>query len=526
LADIFISYAREDQLRAQALASLLGSQGWTVWWDRRIPPGRTYAQVIERELTAARCVVVLWSALSIESDWVQNEAAAGAERRILIPILIEDVRPPFEFRRLQALSLIGWMPGKSRPELAELIAAVAELLGTPARESAQTPRKASPPPRPEKGRTFEKMKGGVKKRRRWGKAQVAAVGLVIAVAIGILLVLALWSAQDRSLAVDASRAQREGTPLQIFLQGMIALVPPGAGQNGSDMMALLVDARKDNAGIPRKCFSPYSPSLVFLTSAGECLSAGCTQKGGQCICEPSRQEISIISNARRPMAVLPRAPAHPLPLSPKEAGDFSYIANLARPPLSGLLNTSFLGLVPPNSLLARMKFPFESVTACRLSMNHEGEGPPSDKVGKIYPLGFWKLNQPPNAEPGQALAQAAVFALTIPKGREVRLNLKSFESTVVHSLKLRPGRDGYKVWLTYDSSPYASRDDECTSDVDRDFAYFYELTRDPLPWGERPVPHALYGLSQRLKGLPAPGCPVEFYVAERGPISAMASFNP
>ena len=59
MADIFISYASADRERARQLAAVLASQGWSVWWDRTIPPGRTFDQVIEQALQAARCVVVL-----------------------------------------------------------------------------------------------------------------------------------------------------------------------------------------------------------------------------------------------------------------------------------------------------------------------------------------------------------------------------------------------------------------------------------------------------------------------------------
>ncbi len=58
MSDIFISYAREDRKKIEAIAKRFENQGWSVWWDRKIPPGKTFSQVIEEELADARCVVV------------------------------------------------------------------------------------------------------------------------------------------------------------------------------------------------------------------------------------------------------------------------------------------------------------------------------------------------------------------------------------------------------------------------------------------------------------------------------------
>ena len=65
MSQIFISYANEDTDFARRLAGAFEGQGWTVWWDKQIPPGMDYAQVIEAAVTAAQCVVVLWSRHSI-----------------------------------------------------------------------------------------------------------------------------------------------------------------------------------------------------------------------------------------------------------------------------------------------------------------------------------------------------------------------------------------------------------------------------------------------------------------------------
>jgi TIR domain len=89
MSDIFISYAREDWDKAKALAELCQQQDWSVWWDRRIPPGRSFDEVIEEALGAAKCVVVLWSKSSASSDWVKGEAAEGLRRKILVPVRID-----------------------------------------------------------------------------------------------------------------------------------------------------------------------------------------------------------------------------------------------------------------------------------------------------------------------------------------------------------------------------------------------------------------------------------------------------
>src|SRR5579862_7909324 len=64
MADVFVSYANADRNSARALAEALEHYGWSVWWDREIPIGRTWDEVIEEEIARARSVLVLWSASS------------------------------------------------------------------------------------------------------------------------------------------------------------------------------------------------------------------------------------------------------------------------------------------------------------------------------------------------------------------------------------------------------------------------------------------------------------------------------
>jgi hypothetical protein len=136
MSDIFISYARGDRETAQALAAALERRGWSVWWDRNIPPGRTFDEVIESQLAEARCVIVLWSKASVASEWVKSEASDAKERHLLVPVLIEQVRAPLEFRRVQAADLTGWKGEPSHAGLSELISGLTVRLGAPVEDSA------------------------------------------------------------------------------------------------------------------------------------------------------------------------------------------------------------------------------------------------------------------------------------------------------------------------------------------------------------------------------------------------------
>jgi formylglycine-generating enzyme required for sulfatase activity len=128
MSDIFISYAREDRPRAEAIAQALEGHGWSVWWDWNIPAGKTFRHVIQQQLDKARCVIVLWSATSVTRKWVIEEASEGEERGILVPVLIEKVRPPLGFRSIQAADLITWQGDTTAPTFLRLRTDITALI--------------------------------------------------------------------------------------------------------------------------------------------------------------------------------------------------------------------------------------------------------------------------------------------------------------------------------------------------------------------------------------------------------------
>src|ERR1051326_8571065 len=127
--DVFISYASADRAIAKKFADALQSLGWSVWWDREIPLGKTFDRDIEEELNAARCVLVLWSRQSVQSRWVRTEASSAAARDCLVPVLIDDVAVPLEFRLIQGAQLSHWSGDTAYPEFQRLIQSVGQMIG-------------------------------------------------------------------------------------------------------------------------------------------------------------------------------------------------------------------------------------------------------------------------------------------------------------------------------------------------------------------------------------------------------------
>lgn len=111
-ADVFISYAREDQERIRPLAEALEAEGWAVFWDIDIPPGETWLTYIGAQLEAARVVIVAWTKDSIKSDFVYSEAARGRARGALVPVLLDGVTPPLGLDAIHAANLVGWRPDR------------------------------------------------------------------------------------------------------------------------------------------------------------------------------------------------------------------------------------------------------------------------------------------------------------------------------------------------------------------------------------------------------------------------------
>ena len=130
-ATLFLSYSHADDAKARRIALALEEAGYTVWWDALIEGGAVFAESIGSALESADAVIVMWSASSVESDWVRDEAAQGRDRHRLIPISLDGARPPLGFRQYQVIKFRSWRGRRDSPQFEALERAISSCSGSP-----------------------------------------------------------------------------------------------------------------------------------------------------------------------------------------------------------------------------------------------------------------------------------------------------------------------------------------------------------------------------------------------------------
>jgi adenylate cyclase len=144
VARVFLSYAREDSDAAKRLAEDVGGAGHEVWWDQHIQGGSRFSRAIDQALKDAEAVVVLWSGTSVESAWVQDEAAEGRDSGRLVPVLLDTCKPPLGFRQFQSVDMSRWRGGEG-VELTALLDAIAATAAPAKAEQKESAVKKTAP---------------------------------------------------------------------------------------------------------------------------------------------------------------------------------------------------------------------------------------------------------------------------------------------------------------------------------------------------------------------------------------------
>jgi hypothetical protein len=149
MADVFVSYARKNRPRVAEISGALEAGGYSLWWDKAITSGADYGMLIEREIEAAGCVVVAWSAAARQSLWVRAEANEALDSGKLVQISLDETKLPLPFTMLHFLDFSGWKGARQGEPWGAFDAKVSGLLrGEPADTGFTAGEAAGPLPGP------------------------------------------------------------------------------------------------------------------------------------------------------------------------------------------------------------------------------------------------------------------------------------------------------------------------------------------------------------------------------------------
>jgi hypothetical protein len=143
MSSVFVSYCREDEVRASALAKALMRQGLDVWWDKHLVANSNWRSEIEAAIERSDVVVVCWSKASVgeRGAFVKDEASRAGTR--LIQVLLEGVNPPLGFGEYQAIDFKGWKGSTRDPFFSDLMGAISAKLNGEGPPKPKGPTKAA-----------------------------------------------------------------------------------------------------------------------------------------------------------------------------------------------------------------------------------------------------------------------------------------------------------------------------------------------------------------------------------------------
>jgi hypothetical protein len=252
MADVFLSYAREDAARAEQVARGLEQAGIDVFWDNEIPPGTTWADYIEQKLTQCKALIVLWSEHSTKSQWVREEARMGRDKGVLIPVMIDNSTPPFGFGEVQAANLTGWQGEDDNPNWRRFVSAVsnfAKAAPRPQPAMSAPPRDASPRPAAAPAPMAEAKKSGI-------PVWVWVVGAVVATVVVLGVIGSMMPQQGAQVAGGQQ-------PIQPAVNQPVQ-PPPASGEDPQAI--ILAQLQQAQAAAAQQGFQqvgqPFSGSLA------------------------------------------------------------------------------------------------------------------------------------------------------------------------------------------------------------------------------------------------------------------------
>jgi TolB-like protein len=127
--EIFISYRRADEAWARLLHRQLRAEGVEAWYDALVGAGQDWRVATAKALQASQIFVLLFSENAAQSSDIAKElAAAVLEKKLIIPVRLENIAPTGAF--LYELASRNWINAYEDTEakLAELARGLAKLV--------------------------------------------------------------------------------------------------------------------------------------------------------------------------------------------------------------------------------------------------------------------------------------------------------------------------------------------------------------------------------------------------------------
>jgi Tol biopolymer transport system component len=217
--EIFISYRRADAAWARMLHTQLRAEGVEAWYDAHIAPGEDWRIATAKALEDSRIFVLLFSSnAALSSDIAKELAAATLEKKLIIPVRLENIALKGAF--LYELASRNWVNAFENTEakLDELAKGLAHLVKTGVRDESVLP--------------FDRSGAGQSPVRKGSRKPVLIAAAAIVVLAACAAAWLLWPAPHWT--VESSRSFIS----TMALEGEPAFSPDGkmlAYTSGADL---------------------------------------------------------------------------------------------------------------------------------------------------------------------------------------------------------------------------------------------------------------------------------------------------
>jgi TolB-like protein len=201
--EIFISYRRADMAWAKLLHDQLKAEGVEAWYDAQIGAGQDWRVATANALENSRIFVLLFTSnAAMSSDIAKELAAAVLEKKLIVPVRLENIQPKGAF--LYELASRNWINAfeDTEAKLEELARGLAQIVRTGTHDESVLP--------------FEGA-GGAKsaptaRKRKTIPALIAGAALIIAAAAGVLF----WQHTRPAAAPPQAQAQSTASHIAVL----------------------------------------------------------------------------------------------------------------------------------------------------------------------------------------------------------------------------------------------------------------------------------------------------------------------